>query len=60
MDELVVSSPAASSLVKVTVIYQIGPVYLHAVSFLLPTYVTIHNPHKTRALQLSTQVHIYG
>lgn len=28
MDDPVVSSPAASSLAKVTVIYQIGPVYL--------------------------------
>lgn len=31
MDGPVVSSPAASSLAKVSVIYQIGCVYLHAV-----------------------------
>lgn len=56
MDEPMVSRPAVSSLVNVTVIYQIGPVYF---CLLQTSYVTVHNPDKTRALQLNYQQQLH-
>lgn len=49
MDEPVVSSPAADSLVKVTVIYQVGLVDFYVV------FITTDLCNQTRALQLNCQ-----
>lgn len=55
MDEPAVSIPTANSLVKVTVIYQIGPMDLYAV------FIATCLRNRTRAAsQLSMQLHFYG